>query len=96
MAAGEDAIPVNRPCLPPAERILPYLREIDKTRRYTNFGPLHSRLQLRLADHYGVNIENLALASSGTSALVALIQAIIPTPAEKKRLCLWLASPAVV
>ncbi len=85
---GDGTIPVNRPCLPPAERILPYLREIDSTRRYSNFGPLHSRLEIRLAEHHGVHAGNLALASSGTAALVALIQALIPTQAENKRLCL--------
>lgn len=87
-AMGGVPIPVNRPRLPSAERILPYLREIDSTRQYTNFGPLHSRLQARLALHHGVEAGNLALASSGTAALVALIQALVPTPAENKRLCL--------
>lgn len=85
---GDGTILVNRPRLPPVDRILPYLREIDSTRQYTNFGPLHSRLEIRLADHYGVQAENLALAGSGTAALVALIQALIPAPAENKRLCM--------
>lgn len=87
-AAGDVPIPVNRPRLPPAETILPYLREIDCTRQYTNFGPLHSRLQSRLAEHHGVQAGNLALAGSGTAALVALIQALISTPDKTRRLCL--------
>src|SRR6266478_4083507 len=44
-------IPVLRPRLPPAERLLPYLGRIDATRVYSNHGPLVSDLERRLADH---------------------------------------------
>jgi dTDP-4-amino-4,6-dideoxygalactose transaminase len=81
-------IPVNRPRLPRAEKIMSYLREIDRSRVYTNFGPLHSQLQTRLAEHHGVEARNLALAGSGTSALMALIMAVIPSQPADQRLCL--------
>ncbi|WP_053068280.1 DegT/DnrJ/EryC1/StrS family aminotransferase [Synechococcus sp. GFB01] len=87
-APSEISIPVNRPRLPTAERLLPYLREIDATRQYSNFGPLQTRLQRSLADHHGVGAANLALAASGTAALLALIQAIVGGPSERRPLCL--------
>ncbi len=46
-------IPVMRPKLPPVEALLPYLREIDESRWYSNFGPLLRRFQSRLAEHFG-------------------------------------------
>ena len=55
MAAGRKPIPLMRPRLPDAERLLPYLREIDANRWYTNFGPLEQRLTARLAAHFGVD-----------------------------------------
>jgi hypothetical protein len=40
-------IPVMRPKLPSAERLAPYLRQIDEARFYSNFGPLVQRLEAR-------------------------------------------------
>ncbi len=88
LAATEWPLPVNRPLLPVADRLLPYLREIDTTRQYSNFGPLHTRLQHRLADLHGVKATSLALASSGTAALLALIQALVIDPSSERPLCL--------
>ena len=59
-------LPVIRPLLPRCESLAPYLREIDAARYYRNYGPLHERLEIRLAEHFGVPLEGLALASSGT------------------------------
>ena len=41
-------IPIARPKLPAAERIVPYLKEIDATRYYSNFGPLVSSFEDRI------------------------------------------------
>src|SRR4029453_3453239 len=41
-------IPVLRPLLPTAERLLPYLSRIAPSRGYTNWGPLASELGGRL------------------------------------------------
>jgi len=37
-SGADDGIPVLRPLLPRAERLLPYLRRIDETRIYSNHG----------------------------------------------------------
>jgi dTDP-4-amino-4,6-dideoxygalactose transaminase len=62
-------IPVARPRLPSAARILPYLREIDDAGFYSNHGPLTRRFQAGLAAHWDVQPAEVALLSSATSAL---------------------------
>ncbi len=74
-ASAPRTIPVARPRLPPAEAILPYLRQIDAAAWYSNHGPLTQLLQARLATHWGVEAPDVALLSSGTSALTLLLQA---------------------
>ncbi len=65
-----EPIPVLRPLLPPVERLLSYLRQIDARRIYTNWGPLGSELEARLSEHVGLPPGSAILASSGTMALV--------------------------
>jgi hypothetical protein len=49
-----ETIPVLRPLLPQADRLLPYLRRIDASRIYTNWGPLASELECRLSGQFGL------------------------------------------
>jgi dTDP-4-amino-4,6-dideoxygalactose transaminase len=62
-------VPVFRPALPPAEALLPYLREIDASRYYTNRGPLAERLEARLAALFGLPAHAVRSASTGTAAI---------------------------
>jgi dTDP-4-amino-4,6-dideoxygalactose transaminase len=71
----EATIPVLRPRLPSAERLLPYLRRIDATRVYTNWGPLALELEERLCRRFSLPLGGVVSASSGTSALIAAILA---------------------
>jgi dTDP-4-amino-4,6-dideoxygalactose transaminase len=68
-------VTVFRPQLPDAERLLPYLRRIDAARIYTNWGPLATEFEERLARHLGLPEHAVISASSGTSALVGAILA---------------------
>ena len=61
-------IPVLRPLLPTAERLLPYLSRIDASRCYTNWGPLVSEFEGRLARHFRVPRHGVVSASSGTAS----------------------------
>jgi dTDP-4-amino-4,6-dideoxygalactose transaminase len=79
-----ELIPVMRPRLPLADRLLPYLQRIDDNRIYANFGPLVLELEARLAEHFGLPANALVTASSGTTALVAAILAAAP-PANDDR-----------
>jgi dTDP-4-amino-4,6-dideoxygalactose transaminase len=66
-------IPAARPFLPTAERLLPYLRRIDATRIYSNWGPLSAELEARMADLFGLPHGGVISAGSGTAALVGAI-----------------------
>jgi dTDP-4-amino-4,6-dideoxygalactose transaminase len=68
-------IPVMRPMLPTADLVLPYLRQIDATRIYSNFGALSQELQSRLAQMFGTGENSVTCTSSGTSALIGAILA---------------------
>jgi dTDP-4-amino-4,6-dideoxygalactose transaminase len=66
-------IPILRPQLPSAERLLPYLRRIDASRNYTNWGPLACELESRLSRVFGEARQCVVTTSSGTAALVGAI-----------------------
>jgi dTDP-4-amino-4,6-dideoxygalactose transaminase len=70
---NSERIPVLRPRLPSADRLLPYLRRIDDSRWYTNWGPLASELEQSLARHFGLSDGTVVSAASGTAALVGAI-----------------------
>jgi dTDP-4-amino-4,6-dideoxygalactose transaminase len=69
----EPTIPVLRPRLPAVERLLPYLRRIDATRVYANWGPLVLELEERLCRCFSLPLGGVVSAGSGTSALTAAI-----------------------
>lgn len=68
-----ETIPVCRPRLPDADHLLPYLRRIDAARIYTNWGPLATEFEHRLAAMFAVPDAGVVSASSGTAALVGAI-----------------------
>ena len=72
-ATASPTIPVMRPRLPPANRLMPYLERIDSSRTYSNFGPLVTELEARLAGQFAVPPGSVASAGSGLSALVGAI-----------------------
>lgn len=74
-AAAPEVIPVMRPQLPRTEKLLPYLRRIDATRIYSNYGPLVQELESRLSRHFGLPAGGAVSASTGTTALMGAILA---------------------
>lgn len=76
MMEGTYFIPVMQPRLPQAEALLPYLERIDAARIYSNFGPLYGELAHKLAGHFGVSDEQVALFANGTLALQAAIETV--------------------
>lgn len=65
---------VTQPSLVPLGDLQPYLEQIWRSRVLTNGGPLHERLERRLAEHLGV--EHLSLFNNGTIALMAAVKAL--------------------
>ncbi|WP_424134334.1 DegT/DnrJ/EryC1/StrS family aminotransferase [Roseomonas chloroacetimidivorans] len=82
-------IPVARPRLPEARAILPYLQEIDANRWYANHGQLCQRLQSRLAAHWGLAPDQVALTANATLALTLALRACGAAPGRKCLLPSW-------
>lgn len=73
-------IPIMRPKLPSADRLTPYLKSIDASRTYSNFGPLALSLEDRLAEHYGLNQGTVATVANATLGLAIALAAQQPPP----------------
>src|ERR1700730_5443013 len=86
------SIPVMRPMLPAAERLLPYLKQIDHARIYSNFGPLARSLERRLAAHFDLPETAVVTVANATLGLglALLAQQVRPGP-----LCLLPAWPFI-
>ena len=69
-----DKIYVTQPYLPPLEEFIPYLEQIWDSKRLTNNGPFHNKLEEELCAYLGV--KHLSLFTNGTIALVTALQAL--------------------
>lgn len=65
---------VTQPSLPPLPEFLPFLEDIWNSKWLTNSGPYHQKLESALCDHLGV--EQVALFTNGTVALVTALQSL--------------------
>lgn len=70
-------IPLLVPRMPVAERLLPYLQQIDQNRWYTNFGPLNEELEARILIDCGGRLQrrNVTTVSNCTVGLELALQA---------------------
>ena len=78
-------IPILKPKLPDASRILPYLEDIDASRIYSNFGPLTLSFEGRLAANFGVQS---GMVTTVANATLGLTLALIAMGAQPGTLCL--------
>jgi len=62
-------LPVFIPKLPTVDELLPYLREIEASRYYSNFGPMVLRLHSELAKYFGVRVDQVVTLANATLAL---------------------------
>ena len=67
-------IPVFVPKLPTIEDLLPYLKEIELARTYSNFGPMVMRLHSELAKYFGVQANQVTTLANATLALEGAVQ----------------------
>ncbi len=88
MLAPEEDVPVYRALLPVAERIAPYLAELDRTRLYSNFGPLAQRFETRVAALAQLSPSHVVSSASGTSALVGAILGRTGRASTSKPVCI--------
>ncbi|MBB4286447.1 aminotransferase class I/II-fold pyridoxal phosphate-dependent enzyme [Roseospira goensis] len=71
-----DTVPVMRPLLPPLPAIAPYLTEIDRTRWYSNHGPLVQQLERRMAAALDAPPGGVVSVGNGTAGLAAALIAL--------------------
>jgi dTDP-4-amino-4,6-dideoxygalactose transaminase len=82
-------VPVLRPLLPTAEAVLPFLRRMDDTGIYSNYGPLWQELRAGmgawLAARSGAAVVRVVPTSSGTTAIEIALRA---RALSGRRICL--------
>ncbi len=83
--ARAPRVPVARPQLAPVEAALPYLRQVDDARTYSNYGPLNARFEARLAERFGLPAECVVTCANGT---VGLTLALLAATGGRVGLCL--------
>ncbi|WP_249977493.1 DegT/DnrJ/EryC1/StrS family aminotransferase [Vreelandella olivaria] len=71
---SDKPIYVTEPFLPPLEEFIPYLEEIWESKRLTNNGPMHEKLEDALCEYLGV--PEIALFNNGTIALLTALKAL--------------------
>lgn len=69
-------LPIFRPALPPLSAVAPYLEEMDRSRVYSNGGPLVQLLERRYADFLRVPEDRVVAVSSGTAGITAGVLAV--------------------
>ena len=83
-----STVAVARPRLPAADAILPYLQELDEARWYSNFGPLLTRFEGRLAERF-TRPSEIVTVTNATQALVIALQAMDLAPGGYVALPAW-------
>lgn len=78
MTTNQPRISLMRPLLPSADELLPYLRQIDEARWYTNFGPMVDAFEQRLGATFGLTQADLVCVASGTIGLTTSLRALEP------------------
>jgi dTDP-4-amino-4,6-dideoxygalactose transaminase len=77
-AADFARLAVARPRLPTAEAIFPYLQRIDEARWYSNFGPLLTELEDRLAARFAAGTRVVTVANATQALTLALMAMDLP------------------
>jgi len=85
-------IPISLPLLPRWDELAAWVRQIDRSRVYTNRGPLCNELERRLDDHFlgsQTQATSVCLTASGTSGLIASLLALDLEPGSLCVLPSW-------
>lgn len=76
MVTENRTIPVMKPRIPSAKQVIPYLRRMDESGTYSNFGPLIGEFESRVSTLLGVQPEQVVTVSSATAGLRAAVSVI--------------------
>jgi dTDP-4-amino-4,6-dideoxygalactose transaminase len=69
--------PIQKPQIPPLDRVLPYLRQMEVSGKFSNFGPLEQQLRRRFSDFFGVDETQIATCANATLAITGATE-ILP------------------
>ena len=81
-----------------SNKILKFLREIEKNKIYSNFGPLYFKLKKKLENRFKYKNNEIILTSSGHSSLLAITKYLRLQTKKKIRympLLLFLLKPFI-
>ena len=70
----KNRIRILSPNLPKINRVKKYYKKIDQNRIYSNFGPLVTKFESRLADYFGVTTNLISTCANATLALEGSIR----------------------
>lgn len=76
---GRSPIQVMVPKLPAWETVSRYGRQIDANHWYSNFGPLVSRLELALCEHFSAEPGSVLTAANATLAITMALMELAPS-----------------
>jgi len=77
-AEPRATVAVARPRMPNAQAVLPYLQRIDEARWYSNFGPLLTEMEQRLADRFSPGTAVTTVANATQALTLALMAMGLP------------------
>ncbi len=80
---------IMRPKLPSADKLAPYLKSIDASRTYSNFGPLALSLEDRLSEYYGLAQGTVTTVANATLGLAIALAAQHPPPGSLCAIPAW-------
>lgn len=72
----ERKIPISRPKLASFLELEPYLRRIDETQIYSNFGPMVLLLESQIATYLKLSPDNVATSANATIAIAGALQTV--------------------
>ena len=78
-----------RPKLPSVEQLMPYLKSIDASQLYSNFGPLAVSFEDRLAERYGLSSGSVATVANATLGLAIALAIQQPVPGTLCAMPAW-------
>ncbi|MFD2207963.1 DegT/DnrJ/EryC1/StrS family aminotransferase [Kiloniella antarctica] len=67
-------IPLFQPDMPTADELVPYLRQMDHDKWYTNFGPRLASFEELLAQQFNVNRSKIVTLTSATAGLTVALR----------------------
>jgi len=76
LAEVKKNISLMRPLLPDYRYIEPYLKQIDKNRWYSNFGPLVREFETRLSNFFETEPDTVVTVSNGTAGITNTLRAM--------------------